>query len=85
MNRPTRNSHFRTGFSVAHLIAEGSYEEALSVLVEAGEYNRSDGGNPDYQTMLEGYIGLTRILSGDVEAGEMEFGSAVSTLESRRR
>ena len=74
---------FSYWFLGAHLIAEVSYEEALSVLVDARQYNSSDGGNPDYQTMLEGYIGLTRILSGDNDAGESEFGSAVSTLESR--
>ncbi len=74
---------FSYWFLAAHLIADGSYEEALSVLVDARQYNSSDGGNPEYQTMLEGYIGLTRILAGDNDAGELEFGSAVSTLESR--
>ncbi len=73
---------FSYWFLGAHLIAEGSYEKALSVFVDAKEYNRSDGGNPDYETMLEGYIGLTRILAGDNDAGKSEFGSAVSTLES---
>ena len=51
---------FSYWFLAAHLIAEVSYEEALSVFVDAREYNSSDGGNPDYdyQTMLEGYIGM---------------------------
>ena len=73
---------FSYWFLGAHLIAEGSYAEALSVLVDARQYNSSDGGNPDYETMLKGYIGLTRILSGDNDAGESEFGSSVAALES---
>ncbi len=74
---------FTYWFLGAHLIAEGSYAEALSVLVDARQYNSSDGGNPDYETMLKGYIGLTRILLGDNDAGESEFASAVGALEYR--
>ena len=74
---------FSYWFLAAHLIAEVSYEEALSAFIKTKHYNESAGDNPDYQTMLEGYIGLTRILSGDNDAGESEFGSSVAKLESR--
>ena len=33
--------------------------------------------------MLDGYIGLTKILSGDNDVGEPEFDTAVAALESR--
>ena len=33
--------------------------------------------------MLEGYIGLTRILNGEKDVGESEFSASVSALESR--
>ena len=74
---------FTYWFLGAHLIAEGSYMEALSVFGSARDYSASDGGNPDQQTMLEGYVGLTKILSGDNETGESEFDTAVAALESR--
>ncbi|MDE3257244.1 MAG: hypothetical protein OYM47_05365 [Gemmatimonadota bacterium] len=67
----------------AHLIAEGSYAEGLAVFIKTKDYNESAGDNPDYQTMIEGYIGLTRILSGDVETGESEFDESVAELKSR--
>ena len=62
---------FTYWFLGAHLIAEGSYDEALKVFAKTKEFSDSEGGNPDYQNMIEGYIGLTKILSGDVEAGRM--------------
>lgn len=67
----------------AHLTAEGSFEEALSVFGAARDHSASDDGNPDQPAMLDGYIGLVRILSGDNETGESEFDSAVAALESR--
>lgn len=67
----------------AHLIAEGSYEEALSVFGAARDHGASDDGNPDQQAMLDGYIGMVKILSGDNETGESEFDTAVAALESR--
>ena len=72
---------FTYWFLGAHLIAEGSYDEALKVFAKTKEFSDSEGGNPDYQTMLEGYIGLTKILSGDDDPGDEEFKSAVSALE----
>ncbi|MCE2439644.1 MAG: hypothetical protein J4F39_09480 [Candidatus Latescibacteria bacterium] len=66
-----------------HLMAQASYAEALSVFGSARDASASDGGNPDQQTMLEGYIGLTKILSGDNETGESEFDTAVAALDSR--
>ena len=74
---------FSYWFLGAHLMVCESYDEALSVFTEARNHSDSDGGNPDELTMLKGYIGLTRILAADNPAGESEFASAVSTLESR--
>ena len=70
-------------FLGAHLIAEGSYEEALAVFITTKDYNESAGDNPDYQTMIEGYIGLAKILSGDDETGESEFEASIAALKSR--
>ncbi|MCY3767485.1 MAG: hypothetical protein OXH06_18875 [Gemmatimonadetes bacterium] len=67
----------------AHLMAEGSYPEALSAFKQTKEFNESAGDNPDYQTMIEGYIGLAKILSGDDEAGESEFDASIAALEAR--
>ena len=33
--------------------------------------------------MFDGYIGLTKILSGDNDAGESEYDSSVAALKSR--
>ena len=66
----------------AHLIAEGSCAEALSVFAAARDRSGSNGGDPDQPAMLDGYIGLTKILSGDNETGESEFDTAVAALES---
>ena len=74
---------FTYWFLAAHLMVCESYDEALSVFTEARNHSDSDGGNPDELTMLKGYIGLTKILSGDNEVGESEFGSSVATLKSR--
>lgn len=67
----------------AHLLAEESYTEALSVFAEARDLSGSNGGDPDQQAMLDGYIGMVKVLSGDNETGESEFDSAVAALESR--
>ena len=67
----------------AHLMAEGSYAEALAVLITTKDYNESAGDNPDYHTMIEGYIGLAKILSGDDETGESEFDTSIAELKSR--
>lgn len=67
----------------AHLMAEGSYAEALAVFEAARDYSASDGRNPDNRTMLEGYIGLAKILSGDTEVGESEFDASIAALKSR--
>ena len=72
---------FTYWFLGAHLIAEGSYDEALKVFAKTKEFSDSEGGNPDYQAMIEGYIGLNKILSGDDDPGDEEFKSAVSALE----
>lgn len=67
----------------AHLISEGCYAEALSAFNQTKEFNESAGDNPDYQTMIEGYIGLAKVLSGDDEAGESEFDASIAVLKSR--
>ncbi|MDE3000445.1 MAG: hypothetical protein OXU79_15330 [Gemmatimonadota bacterium] len=67
----------------AHLIAAGSYAEAQSIFEAARDHSASDDRNPDNRTMAEGYIGLTKILSGDNEAGEPEFDASIAALESR--
>ena len=74
---------FTYWFLGAQLIAHVHYEEALSVLEQARDYTKKDGENPDGLTMLEGYIGLTKILNGETGPGELEFSSAISALESR--
>ena len=35
------------------------------------------------RTMIEGYIGLAKILSGDDETGESEFDASIAALEAR--
>ena len=67
----------------AHLMAEGAYAEALAVFEAARDYSASDGRNLDNRTMHEGFIGLTKVLSGDDEAGESEFDASVAVLKSR--
>lgn len=67
----------------AHLISDGSYAEAQSIFESARDYSASDGRNPDNRTMYEGYVGLTKILAGDTEAGESEFDASISALKSR--
>ena len=67
----------------AHLMAEGSYAEALAVFEAARDHSASDDRNPDNRTMAEGYVGLTKILSGDNETGESEFDASIAALESR--
>lgn len=67
----------------AHLMAEGSYAEALSVFEAARDYSASDDRNLDNRTMHEGYIGLTKILSGDSETGESEFDASIAALAAR--
>ena len=74
---------FTYWFLGVQLIAQESYGEALSVLVHARDYSKAHGTSPDELAMLEGYIGLTRILNGEKDVGESEFGSSVSALESR--
>ena len=74
---------FTYWYLAAHLIAEGSYAEALSVFGEARNHSASAGGDPDQPAMFDGYIGLTKILSGDNETGGSEFDTAVAALESR--
>ncbi len=66
-----------------HLMADGSYAEALSIFEAARDYSASDGRNLDNRTMHEGYIGLTKILSGDTKAGESEFDASIAALKSR--
>ncbi len=70
-------------YLAAHLMANESYADALSVFGEARDHSASAGGDPDQPAMFDGYIGLTKILSGDNETGESEFDSAVAALESR--
>ena len=74
---------FTYWFLGAHLIAMESYGEALSVFAQARNYSKAHGAKPDELAMLEGYIGLTRILKGEKDVGESEFSSSVSALESR--
>lgn len=70
-------------FLGAHLIADGSYEEALTVFEAARDHSASGDRNPDNRTMAEGYVGLTKILSGDDETGESEFDASIAVLNSR--
>ena len=74
---------FTHWFLGAHLIAMESYGEALSVFAQARDYSKAHGSKPEELAMLEGYIGLTRILNGEKDVGESEFSSSVSDLESR--
>ena len=67
----------------AHLIADRQYTEALSVFAAALAYNREHGTDPEGRLMLEGYIGLTKLLAGQEECGETAFQSAVAALEAR--
>lgn len=72
---------FTYWFLGAHLIAVESYGEALSVFAQARDYSKAHGTRPDELAMLEGFIGLTRILNGEKDVGESEFSSSVSALE----
>ena len=74
---------FTYWFLGAQLIAHEQYDEAIKVLEEARDYSREQGDGPEGVKMLEGYIGLTRILKGQKEAGESAFSSAMTALKTR--
>lgn len=67
----------------AHLMADRQYAEALNVFAAALDYSREHGADPEGRLMLEGYIGLTKLLAGQEECGETAFQSAVTALEAR--
>jgi hypothetical protein len=76
----TAQLEFTTWFLGAQVIAHQHYDEALEVFEKARQYNLEQGDKPDGLTMLEGYIGLTRIL---MEVGDTAFDSAVAALRAR--
>lgn len=73
---------FSYWFLGAQLLANETYGEALYIFGEAREYDRR-AGNADSALMNSGYIGLTRILDGEAQAGEAEFNAAVKDLRAR--
>ena len=67
-------------FLGAQLIAHRQYAEAQTVFAAAHAYSREDGGDPDGRLMLEGYMGLTVLLSGQEDSGEARLSAAVAAL-----
>ena len=67
----------------AQLMAHQQYDEALKRFEQARDYRKERDDKPDELKMLEGYIGLTRILQGQNKIGEVEFDSAVIALKTR--
>ena len=67
----------------AHLMADGAYDEALTSFERARDYSKEGGDKPDELTMLDGYIGLTRILPGRQDGGTTQFDAAVTALQAR--
>ncbi|MCX5661007.1 MAG: hypothetical protein NTW19_15065 [Planctomycetota bacterium] len=79
---------FSYWFLGAQLLANGLHAEALGPFGLALDNSRKQEKNADGVTMLEGYIGLAKLLDakrdvGQRAAGEAEFNAAVSTLKSR--
>ena len=74
---------FTYWFLGAHLIAHRQYAEALKVFKAAHAYNQEHGDDPEGRLMLEGYIGLTKLLAGRLECGEADFSAAVTALQAR--
>lgn len=74
----------------AHLMAGRQYAEAVRVFKSALAYNRKHGDDPEGGLMLEGYVGLTKVLAGqeacgdkESRAADAEFCSAVAALQAR--
>ena len=69
-------------FLGAQLLAHRQYAEALGIFETAHAYSREDGGDPDGRLMLEGYMGLTLLLSGQEDSGEARLDAAVAALRA---
>lgn len=65
----------------AHLMADRQYAEALSAFESALDYNREHGTDPEGRLMLEGYIGLTKVLAGQEQCGDTKYCAAITALQ----
>lgn len=81
---------FTYWFLGAHLMADGQYAEALSVFEAALTHSREHGDDPEGGLMLEGYIGLTKLLASHEECGDAKncaadagYGAAIVALQAR--
>ena len=73
---------FTYWFLGAQLMAHRQYADAQEEFAAAHGYNRAQGDDPAGRLMLEGYIGLTKLLAGDAACGESEFRTAVTALQA---
>ncbi|MCY4437570.1 MAG: hypothetical protein OXE05_09595 [Chloroflexi bacterium] len=74
---------FTYWFLGAHLMAGRQYAEALTVFEAAHAYNQEHGSDPEGRLMLEGYIGLTKLLAGQEQCGDTEYCAAITALQVR--
>ncbi|MYB75498.1 MAG: hypothetical protein F4X83_00015 [Chloroflexi bacterium] len=74
---------FTYWFLGAHLMADGLYAEAQAVFASALAYNREHGDDPEGRLMLEGYVGLTKLLAGQEQCGDTEYCAAITALQAR--
>ena len=81
--RLPRNWRSPTGSSGRTSLRTGQYAEALEVFKAAHAYNQEHGDDPEGRLMLEGYIGLTKLLAGRLDCGEANFSAAVTALQAR--
>ena len=75
---------FTYWFLGAQLIAHRQFAEAQQAFEAAHAYNREDGKDPEGRLILEGYIGLTKMLADSNDSDEAEFGAAVAALLARK-
>jgi len=74
---------FTYWFLGAHLMADGQYAEAQAVFEAAHAYSQEHDADPEGRLMLEGYIGLTKLLAGQEQCGDTEYGAAIAALQAR--
>ena len=70
-------------FLGAQRMAHRQYAEAQNAFAAAHGYNQEHGDDPEGRWMLEGYIGLTKLLASSVECGENALNAAVTALQAR--
>jgi tetratricopeptide (TPR) repeat protein len=74
---------FSLWFLGAQLMSNNEYKEAIEVFEQARAYTLADNKDDDSLGMLDGYIGLSKLLNGDKENGESQFKAALKVLEEK--